>query len=142
MAPPLMAYGDTECQRAGLENAPSRAGRIGTLLGGVELDFVLETGDRAVPIDDQSGDQQRAIDDALRAENDREICFRGGRRNDGPRAFEEYRIGWRRLPAHAPVTGNEALGKADEAGALDGRLRDGLFGQRDRLIWSRRKLDV
>jgi hypothetical protein len=51
-----MADGDTECQRTGLENAPPGTGRIDGLLGGIELDFVLETGDGSVSIDDQCGD--------------------------------------------------------------------------------------
>ena len=87
-------------------------------------------------------DQQGAIDDALGAENDRDVRLRGGRCNGGPGAFEERRVGRRHRLAHAPVAGNEAFRKADEAGALDGCLRDGLFGQRDRLLGSRREADV
>ena len=75
IAPTLMADRDAECQRTGLENPPPGAGRIDTLLGGVELDFVLETGDRSVSIDDQCGGQQGVIDDAFGAENNREVAF-------------------------------------------------------------------
>jgi hypothetical protein len=55
----------------------------------------------SILIDDQSRDSERIIDDAFGAENDREICLRSGRRDDGPRAFEEYRIwGGTSFPMH------------------------------------------
>lgn len=57
IAPPLMAGHDTECQRAGLENPPLRAGRISAFFRGIELDFVLETSERSVSIDDECGDE-------------------------------------------------------------------------------------
>ena len=88
IAPTLMADRDTKCQRTGLKNPPPRTGRIGAVLGGVELDFVLETGDGSVPIDDQCGGQQGAIDNAFRAENDREVCRCGGRCNGRGQADE------------------------------------------------------
>src|SRR5260221_13750160 len=81
IAPTLMAYSDTKCQRTGLENPPPGTGRIDALLRGVDLDFVLETGDRSVSIDDQCGGQQGLIDHAFGAENNREGCLLGGRRN-------------------------------------------------------------
>src|SRR6266851_1778436 len=55
IAQTLMADRDTKCQRTGLENPPPGTRRIGTFLGGVDLNFVLETGDRSVSIDDQCG---------------------------------------------------------------------------------------
>ena len=102
----------------------------------------MEAGDCSISIDDQGRDQERIIDDAFGAENNREICLRSGRGNDGPRAFEEYRIGGRYLLPRAAVAGNEAFRKADEVAALDGRLSDGLFGQHDRLLGSRRESEV
>jgi len=131
IAPAFMADDDTECQRVGLEYAPPKAGPIGALFAGVELDFVLEAGDRSISIDDKGRDQQRIIDDAFGAENNHQIRLRSGCSNDGPRAFEEYRIGGRHPLPHAPVAGNEAFRKADEVGALYGRLSDGLFRQGD-----------
>ena len=71
---------------------------------------------------------KRVIDDAFGAENDRDIRLRGGRCDDGPGAFEERRVGGRHRFTHSPVAGNEAFRKADDAGALDRRLSDGLFG--------------
>jgi hypothetical protein len=56
IAPAFMADRDTERQRTGLENPPPATGRIETVLGGCDLDFVLEAGDRSVSIDDQCGD--------------------------------------------------------------------------------------
>lgn len=140
--PTLVADHDAKCQRTGLEDPPARTGRIDTVLRGVELDFVLETGNCSVSIDDQCGGQQGVIDDAFGAQNNREGCFGGGRRNGGPGAFEERRVwGWHGLP-HSSVAGREAFRKADETGTLAGRLRDGLYGQRDRLLGSRREPDV
>ena len=55
IAPTFMADRDTKRQRTGLEDPPSGTGRIETVLGGVELDFVLETGNGSVWIDDQCG---------------------------------------------------------------------------------------
>ena len=139
IAPTFMADGDAECQRAGLENPPAGTGRIDALLGGIELDFVLETGDRSVSIDDQRGE--------LTGRHRRRVRCR-----EQPRYLPSRRpLQWRtrrvrgtpgreaaRLP-HASVAGNEAFRKADEAGALDRRLSDGLFGQCDRLLGSRRE---
>ena len=70
------------------------------------------------------------------------FAFAAAAANGGPGAFEERRVGRRHRLPHSPVAGNEAFRKADEAGALDGRLSDGLFGQRDRLLGSRREPDV
>ena len=44
-------------------------------------------------IDHQRGGKQGVIDDAFGAENNRDVCLRGGRRDGGPRAFEERRSG-------------------------------------------------
>jgi hypothetical protein len=55
ITPTLMADRHTKCQRTSSENPPPRAGRIEIVLGGVELNFVLETGYRSVTIDDQYG---------------------------------------------------------------------------------------
>src|SRR5713101_9926863 len=55
IAPALMADRDAKCQRTGLENPPARTERIGAFLTRVELDFVLETGDCSISIDDQCG---------------------------------------------------------------------------------------
>src|SRR5262245_24140042 len=92
ITPTFMANCDTECQRAGLKNAPTRARRIGTFLGWVDLHFVLEARDRSVPIDHQCGDEQRTIDDPFGAEYDRKIRLRGSRSDHRPRIFEERRI--------------------------------------------------
>ena len=70
------------------------------------------------------------------------FAFAAAARNGGPGAFEERRVGRRHRLPQSPVAGNEAFRKADDAGALDGRLSDGLFGQRDRLLGSRREPDV
>src|SRR5260221_13364372 len=56
IAPTLVADDDAKFQRTGLENLPPGTGRIETLLGGVELDFVLESGDRSISMDGQRGD--------------------------------------------------------------------------------------
>src|SRR5438477_12061091 len=92
VAPTFMANRDTEYQRASFKNASPRARRIDALLGGVELDLVLEAGPRPVPIDDQGADQQGAIEDAFGAENDRDISFGRSRCNQRPGAFQEHRI--------------------------------------------------
>ena len=84
IAPTLMADRDTKCQRTGLENPPPGTRRIGTFLGGVDLNFVLKTGDRSVRIDDQGGGEQVLIVDALGAENNREGCLCGSRSNGKP----------------------------------------------------------
>jgi hypothetical protein len=125
-----------------LKNAPSGTGRIDSVLSGVELNFVLEAGELSVLIDHQSCDQESVIDQTFGAENNREICFRGCSCNDGPRAFEDAASGgWHHLP-QAAVAGNEAFGKANQPGPLNGCLSDGLFCQRDRLFWSSREPEV
>jgi hypothetical protein len=70
-------------------------------------------------------------------EYNREVRFCGSCSDGRPGAFEERRVGGRHWLPWAAVAGNEAFRKADDAGALDGRSSDGLFGQRDRLLWSR-----
>src|SRR5262249_5600884 len=55
----------------------------------------------------------------------------------------EERSVWRRHPLpHSSVARNEAFRKADEGGAFDRRLSDGLFDQCDRLLGSRREPEV
>ena len=82
IAPAFMADRDTKRQRAGLENAPPDPGED-AILGRVELDFVLKTGDSSVAIDDQCGDAA-AIDDTLGAENNGEVA--AGGRGEGDQA--------------------------------------------------------
>ena len=48
IAPAFMADRDAKRQRTGLENPPAGPERIGSFLGRVDLDFVLETGDGSV----------------------------------------------------------------------------------------------
>src|SRR5260370_7736765 len=139
IAPTLMADGDTKRHRTGLENLPPGTRRIDTVLGGVELDFVLETGDGSMSIDNQCGCQQGAIDDAFGAENNREPSLRGGRCDGGPGAFEKRRVGGRHHLPRSSVAGNEAFWKADETGVRDGRLRAGLLAPRDPLLWRLRE---
>ncbi|HML15405.1 MAG TPA: hypothetical protein VK419_00200, partial [Bryobacteraceae bacterium] len=55
IAPTLMADRDAKGQRTDLENPPPGTGRIGTLLGRIELDLILKAGDGSVSIDDQRG---------------------------------------------------------------------------------------
>ena len=64
--PALVADHHAKRQRPRLENPPAGAGRIDTLLGRVDLDFVLETGNRSVRMDHGRGGQQSAIDDAIK----------------------------------------------------------------------------
>ena len=49
-------------------------GEYVALLRRIELHLVLEAGNRAVRVDDQRRDQQPAVDDALGAEDDREVA--------------------------------------------------------------------
>src|SRR5687767_2853554 len=95
ITPTLVADGDAERQGAGLEHASPGAGRVGTLLGGVDLDLVLETGERSISVDDQGRDQEPTIDDAFGAENDGDVRLRRGPRDGGPGPFEKGRIGGR-----------------------------------------------
>ena len=126
-----MADRDPEFQRAHLEDLPAGAGRIGALLGGIDLDFVLVSGDCPVCIDDRCRGQQPPIDDAFGAEDDGDLSPRGGGTDGRPGAFEERRVGRRHLLSQPSIAGDEALGEADEACLPDGRLGDGQLGQCD-----------
>src|SRR5215472_15256614 len=111
IAPALMADHDAKFQRTNLENAPAGAVRISAFLRGIDLNFVLKSGDGSVWIDDQCSRQQRAIDDPLRAKNDSDLRLCGHRCNRGPRALEECRV-WRRRHFTQPsVAGNKTLRK-------------------------------
>ncbi len=48
ISPAFMANGDPECQMTSLENAPLATRRVGALLAGIELNLILEPGNRAV----------------------------------------------------------------------------------------------
>jgi len=133
IAPTFMADRDTKRQRTGLEDPPSGTGRIGRPRRG-RVDFVWK------PATVPSGLMTNAV--ANRAPSTTRSVPRTTARllplrrsNGGPGAFEERRVGC------APISlilysRNEAFRKADEAGALDGRLSNGLFGQCDRLLES------
>src|ERR1700684_4551178 len=54
ISPALVTDHDSECQRANLKNLPAGTGQVCQFFGGIELDFVLEPGDRTVLLDDQS----------------------------------------------------------------------------------------
>ena len=106
------------------------------------MHFVLEPCGRPVPIDNQGGDKELPVEDAFGSEDHREIRFGSGRCNSGPGVFQECRIRRRDPLAHEPVARDETFRKADKAGLLKGRLRDGLFRQGDGLLGRRRELDV
>src|SRR5450432_11299 len=142
IAPALMANGYTEYDRANLKNTPLGARPIRTLFGGVQLDFVLETGDRPVSIDYQSSDSESTLDKALGAQYHGKIRLRGSGCNKRPGAFEERRIRRRHQFTHTSIAGNEAFRKADELGVFSRRFSNSLLGQRDRFVGSRRELDI
>src|SRR5580698_4614671 len=127
IAPAFMADRNTKRQRTDLKNPPAGTERIGAFLGRVQLYLVLKTSDGSIRIDDQRTGQQAVIGDAFRSEDHREIRFPGSLGDYGPGAFQESRVGRRNRFAY-PVAWNVALGKADDAGAFDGGLGDGLFG--------------
>jgi len=81
IAPAFMANSYAEYDRADLKNTPPGAGLIGTLFGGVQLDFVLEAGDRSVSIDYQGSDSKSTLDKALGAEYHGNIRLGGSGRN-------------------------------------------------------------
>src|ERR1700722_13644107 len=60
--PTLMADHDPKRERADLEYLSARAGRVGCLLRGIELNLVLDPGDSPVRVDHQCGDYQRTAD--------------------------------------------------------------------------------
>src|SRR5262249_45465522 len=81
IAPALMADHHTKFQRTNLENAPAGAVRISASLRGIDLNFVLESGDGSVRIDNQCSGQQRMSDDPFRAENHSNLHLCGSRCN-------------------------------------------------------------
>src|SRR5215472_11948864 len=142
IAPPFMADHDTEGNRPCLENTAFGTRRIDAFLGSIDLDFVLKPGDASVTIDDERRGQQGAIDQAFRAEHNRDPCSRGGSRKRRPRALKERGIGRRYGLSRASITGNEAFRETDEAGALYRGLNDGLLRQRYRLLRGLGEADV
>jgi hypothetical protein len=95
----LLANGDPERRRAGLEDTAATARRVGALFRGVDLDLILKTDHRAVRADDQGGCCQPAVDETLRSQNNVEVGSGGCPGNGGPGMLEELGIGRRnRLP--------------------------------------------
>ena len=58
IAKAFVANRDAESQRPGLKDTPPGTGRVNAFFRGVDLDFVLKSGDRSVRIDHQSGRYQ------------------------------------------------------------------------------------
>lgn len=85
-------------------------------------------------VDDQDGDAGVHLNGPLGAENYRDIHLHCGSCNHRPHAFEEHWIWWRQVLSRASVTGNEALRKADNAGALSRRLCNRFDCQFDRFL--------
>ena len=87
--------------------------------------------------------QQRAVDDALGAEHDRDVALAGRRRDRRTtRARGTRGSGGGTLLAHAAIARHEALRKADDVGARGARAGDRVLGRRDRLVGSRREREV
>src|SRR6187399_2886139 len=114
-----------------MEDLAFGAWREESFFGGVELDFVLETGDGSVAVNDQGGDAEGVAGEAFRAENDGDVGFCGGLRYGGPCVFEEGGIGRGNLLSRSPVAGYVAFREADQAGVCLRGLGDGFLGQRD-----------
>lgn len=95
IAPSFVTDCDAECDRADMKNSPAETRRIGALLGGIELDFVLKARGGSIAIDHQRGRPERAIHNALRTENHRDIRLARGSRQRGPGARKKLRIGRR-----------------------------------------------
>ena len=81
IAPPFMADRDAERQRAGLKYPPARTERIRSLLRRVDLDLVLKTRGRAIPVDDQRGGEQSVACKSLGTENNRNASLCRSRRD-------------------------------------------------------------
>jgi hypothetical protein len=128
VSPTFMADRDPKGYRAAMEDLPAGTVGISALLRGIELDFVLESRDCPVCINNQRSGVQLAIDDALCAQDYRNLCRRRGLRNCGPSSTEERSVGRRHVISRSSIPGNKALRKADEVGSFERRFGDGLAG--------------
>ena len=140
IAPAFVADGDAECQRAGLENAPLRAGRVDA----------CPRKDRAGPCPesrrwfrlDRSPKPWPTVADprCVRCpERLPHLPSRPQRQQRRPRALEKLRVRRRYPFPQSPVSGDEALGEADEIRAFCGGFTYSLSGQRHGLFWRGRK---
>jgi hypothetical protein len=91
------------------------------------LHLILETRHRSVSIDDQRRRQKRFIHDALGSQYDHHAGFRSGRCNRRPCVLEETSVWNCNLFPGSSVSRNIAFRKADEIGAMRGRLVDSSF---------------
>jgi GNAT superfamily N-acetyltransferase len=142
ISPAFMANHDTEGQRAGFEDLPKSARRIGSFFRRIDLDLVLKTGDRPIGMDDHRGRSQRVVNESLRAENHRDPGFCRRFTNDVRSTFEETGIGRRHAGSRSPVTWNEAFGKANDLRGFPRSLSDGRRSEANRLFGSLRKPDI
>src|SRR5262245_59485128 len=142
ITPAFMANRYTKGHWTGLKDPPACAGCIDTLLGRVELDFVLETSNRSVPLNNQGRGQQCMIDDALSAKHNGNSRLRGSRGNGRPGSLEENSIRSGHRLSYSSIAGNKALRKADDACTSAPGFSDRLLSQRHRVLRASRKLDI
>ena len=142
ITPAFVANDDTEGHVIDPKQAPLGTCGVRALFAGIELDFVLETGDRPIAIDHQSRDRGQAFDDAFGSENHGNVRVRSRCRDGGPGTFEKVRIGRRHDVAHATVTRDKALRKTDDVGVLRRCVGDRSLSKRDRLLGTCGELDV
>src|SRR5687768_12711895 len=118
ITPSFVTDCDTKLESVSFENVPFRTGRINRFFGRIKLDLVLKSGDRSVSINHECCNPKCVIDEALGSENNRQLRFRGSRRDVGPSAFEECRVRWWNSFTHPSITGNKAFRKADHTGVV------------------------
>jgi len=126
--PAFVADDDAERERADREDAARRPGRVRGVLRRVELHLVLEPEARAVRPEDERRREECLPLEALRSEDDADVCLPRGLGYALPRVREERRIGRTGVLPEATVTRDVALREADDEGADARGVRDGVLG--------------
>jgi hypothetical protein len=106
VAPSFVADHRAKLHTVNLKEASSRAVRVCALLGGIDLDFILKTPNAPVPIDNQCGSEQRAINNPLGAKDYRDIGLGCALCNFAPGR-------WRAVPPFPPRKATKELGKLE-----------------------------
>src|ERR1700677_541910 len=142
ITPALVANGNTEGEVAGMEDAALGAGPEQSISRGVELTLVLPSLDSAIGIEHEAGYAKTALNKALRAQNDGDLCFCRGSGDLRPGMLQEVRIGRRNCLRSEPIPRNELFRKANNPRPGASGFLDSACCQRDSLIGCIGKMEV
>ena len=117
-----------------MKHVPTRAWRVGMVLARIELHLILEATAAAIGVEHQGSSAQCSLDEPFCAHNHRDRRPLRRLTQLSPRAFQKFRVRWRRRVAQPAISRHKTFRETHHARARSPSLRNGPFRRAHRLF--------